>query len=55
LHSGTTEVFNSTLTYTSGATTTPALSIAASTALIGYVIDNEATPVDGAVITGVTA
>jgi len=55
LFSGTAEVFNSTLTYTSGAATTPALSVAASTALTGYVIDNEATPVDGAVITGTTA
>ena len=55
LHNGTTEVFNSTLTYTSGAATTPALSVAASTALTGYVIDNEATHVDGAVITGTTA
>jgi len=55
LHNGTTEVFKSTLTYTSGAATTPALSIAAGIALTGYVIDNEATPVDGAVITGVTA
>jgi len=54
LFSGTTEVFNSTLTYASGAATTPALSVEASTALTGYVIDNEATHVDGAVITGTT-
>ena len=54
LFSGTTEVFNSTLTYTSGAATTPALSVAASTLLTGYVIDNNATPIDGAVIVGTT-
>lgn len=55
LHSGTTEVFNGTLAYVSGAATTPALSVAASTPLTGYVIDNNATPIDGAVIVGTTA
>ena len=54
LFNGSAEVFNDSLTYTSGLTTTPALSVAVGVALTGYVIDNEATHVDGAVITGTT-
>ena len=47
-------VFAGDLVYTSGASSTGALSIDIGTALTGYVIDNEATHVDGAVITGTT-
>jgi hypothetical protein len=52
--SGLDTLLNNTLTYVSGATTTPALSVAASTSVIGFAIDNEGTHVNGAVITGTT-
>ena len=52
--SGLDTLLNNTLTYVSGAATTPSLSVAASTSVIGFAIDNEATHVDGAVITGTT-
>jgi hypothetical protein len=52
--SGLDTLLNNTLTYVSGATTTPALSVSASTSVIGFAIDNEATHVNGAVITGTT-
>jgi len=52
--SGLDTLLNNTLQYVSGAATTPALSVTASTVVTGYVIDNEATHVDGAVITGTT-
>jgi hypothetical protein len=47
-------VFAGNLAYSSGAATTGSLSLAVSTALTGFVIDNEATHVNGAVITGTT-
>jgi hypothetical protein len=47
-------VFAGNLAYSSGAATTGSLSLAVSTALTGFVIDNEATHLNGAVITGTT-
>jgi hypothetical protein len=47
-------VFAGNLAYSSNSATTGSLSLAVSTALTGFVIDNEATHVNGAVITGTT-
>jgi hypothetical protein len=47
-------VFAGNLAYSSGVATTGSLSLAVSTALTGFVIDSEATHVNGAVITGTT-
>ena len=47
-------VFAGNLLYTSGTASTGTVSVVVGTDLTGYVIDNEATHVDGAVITGTT-